>query len=80
MKILNTCYNAEWPKNYTGRYIYSVRWVELTIDFGCSKSCFAWADRKLAEQLGKRVEHPNQSQPNPTHVRDVMPHPVTSSN
>ena len=50
MKILNTCYNAEWPENYTGRYIYSVRWVELTIDFGCStiSSCSAWADRKLA--------------------------------
>ena len=36
----------------------------------------AWADGKLAEaagQLGKMVEHPNQSQPNPGSPGDVSP-------
>ena len=39
----------------------------------------AWADMSLAEsarQLGKMVEHPNQSQVNPTQICGHQSHPV----
>ena len=54
-------------------------------DLRCSTVClnclldFAWVDENLAGlagHLGNMMEHPNQSQPNPTHVTHHHCHPV----
>ena len=49
-------------------------WVDL--NFVCCLPNSAWADGNLAEaagQMGKKVEHPNQSQPNPGPLPDESP-------
>ena len=57
----------------TGCPICSSTWVDL--DFECSTVCPILPGKlaEVAEQLGKIVEHPNQSQPNPGECADGTP-------